>query len=158
MSSRSLRALLFLVPLSALSAGFTPFSPITSVCPKCPAPNEDVVVLLSGVRVPCRVVAHNRSYYILERLGEVRAVKKREVGQVVWRGSEQPVLQTADQVILKNGVVLHGSIVEEEKARFFVVQSGSRRLVAWVSQIAAVYKQGEAYRFKNSEPTAQPSP
>jgi hypothetical protein len=109
----------------------------------------DVVVLSNGYRVWGNVVAQNESYYVVERFGEFRAVTKAESTSIEWKDKGGPAhLGTGDQILLKNNVVLHGAITEEKTGRYFVIQVGPLRHVAWVDQIRSVHKGGKAYSIK----------
>jgi hypothetical protein len=142
-SSLPLWLVFLLVPLSY---GFTPFTAVMNVCPTCLASKQDVVSLTSGQQISCTVLAQNDDYYIITVHGEHRLVTKSEVGAVTWKKSGGPTsLGTGDQILTKNGVVLHGSITEEERGRFFVIQVGSLRHVVWNAQITSVHKGGHAY-------------
>lgn len=146
MTTRTLAGLLALLPASLLLCGFTPFTSVTNVCPSCDKPKSDVVVLRSGTRVRCSVVAQNTDYYVIERFGEYRAVTKNEASSVEWKGKGGPAnLGTGDQILLKNGVVLHGAIIEEVKGRYFSIQVGTLKHIVWVSQIQSVHKAGNPY-------------
>jgi hypothetical protein len=124
--------------------GFTPFTEVRNVCPRCPGPEADRVVLKSGAELACKVVAQNVDSYIVERFGELRAVNKQQVASLKLR-EQVKVDESADQVVLKSGVVFSGRLVDEDKGRFFVVEMAGRRYVAWISTVRAVYKAGERH-------------
>ncbi len=145
---KKLSVLLGLALLATLLCGFRPFAKVTSVCPKCKQSKSDVVVMQSGIKIRCNVAAQNDDYYVVERYGEYRAVPKADVASVVWRTSSAAVARSGDQVILTDGVVLHGSIVREVKGMYFIVKMGKWQHVAWINLIQGVYKAGTAYRFK----------
>jgi hypothetical protein len=133
-----------LLPLLLVLWGFTPFTKVTNVCPKCKQPPSDVVVLTNGYQVPCTVIAQNDDYYILARHGELRAAEKAEVSSVRWRsGSGPAALGSGDQILLKNGVLLHGAIGDTVPGRYFTIQVGTLKHIAWVSQIKTVHRAGK---------------
>lgn len=137
--------------LAFFVSGFTPFTRVKNVCPNCPGPKTDVVILSNGMRVPCNLVAQNLSYYVIERHGEYRAVLKTEVASVEWKDSGGPAnLGTGDQILLTNGVVLHGAITAEKQGLYFEIQVGSLRHVIWVSQIRTVHRGGTPYPIPTS--------
>jgi hypothetical protein len=146
------RLLIVLGALSAapLLAGFTPFAAITNVCPQCPQLGKrDVVTFTSGAKVPCTVVAQNSDYYVLARNGELRAALKTEVSSITWRGEGGAAsLGTGDQILLQNGVVLHGAIVEEQAGRLIVIQVGTLKHVVWHSQVKSVHKAGKPHTLE----------
>jgi len=138
--------LVAVVLLTLLLTGFTPFTRVVNVCPKCPAPKTDVLVLANGFRVEGNVVAQNESFYVVERFGEYRAAMKNEVARVEWKDRGGPAnLGTGDQILLGNGVVLHGAITDEKVGRYFEIQVGSLRHVVWHSQVNSVFKGGSRY-------------
>ncbi|MBW2730740.1 MAG: hypothetical protein JRH20_00015 [Deltaproteobacteria bacterium] len=137
--------------------GFTPFTSVSNVCPKCKAaPTFDEVALLGGKKVLANVVAQNSDYYVVERFGELRMLKKSKVSAVAWRDEGPRKLATGDQILLKSGVVFHGGIASEQKGRFFVIQVGERNHMIWNSQIEAVYRGGNLYTLPVA-PAAKPT-
>jgi len=137
---------IFLFGVTLLLTGFTPFSRVTNVCPACPGLKTDVLTLTNGFKVAGNVVAQNEAFYVVELFGEYRAVQKSEVAQVGWKDKGGPTaLGTGDQVLLKNGTVLHGAITEESAGSYLKIQVGPLTHVAWNSQIQAVYKGGSRY-------------
>jgi len=145
--------LLLALPLSLPLLGFTPFSEVSNVCPKCPPAKTDLVVLVSGTKIACRVLAQNDDYYVLSRHGEQRAVMKAEVSKVKWRSADgASSLGTGDQILQKNGVVLHGAVVEEGGGRFYVIQVGTIKHVVWVSQIQSLHRAGKAVTLGTATP------
>ncbi len=137
------------IPFVGFLYGFTPFTAVVNVCPKCPI-SADELTLTSNLKVSCRVVAQNNEYYVISRHGEYRAVKKAEIAAVKWRGAGGPSsLGTGDQILLKNGAVFHGAILERKKGRYYVIQVGSLKHVIWNSQIKSVHKGGLPYTPAN---------
>jgi len=153
-----LRKSAFLLVVSGLAlvlVGFRPFTPVKNVCPTCKVTNFDQVVLLNGAKVRCNVVAQNDDHYVVELFGEYRAVKKSEVSSVEWKNKAPRKLPLGDQVILKTGLVLHGTIADEQTGRYFTVTVGTLKHVVWVSQIDSVYKNGKKYTFATTPPKAK---
>jgi hypothetical protein len=133
------------LPLALFLWGFTPFTKVTNVCPKCKQPPNDVVVLTNGYRITCTVIAQNNDYYVVTRHGELRAAEKAEVSSVRWKTGTGPgSLGIGDQILLKNGVLLHGTISDAVAGRYFMIQVGTLKHVAWVSQIKTVHRAGKA--------------
>lgn len=145
------KLLLVLVALAALLlSGFTPFTAVTNVCPSCKRPRSDVLVLTGGTKVWGDVVAQNDDYYVVERYDEYRAVRKSAVASMELEGKAGPAnIGTGDQILLNNGIVLHGAILEEQKQRYFIIQVGTLKHAAWVSQIKSVHRGGKPYAFRS---------
>lgn len=135
-----------LAAFSLLLFGFTPFTSVSNVCPKCTTgPKFDEVALLAGKKVAANVIAQNSDYYVVERFGELRMIKKGDVSAVEWKDKGPRKLAAGDQILLKSGVVFHGAITEELKGRLFVIRVGERTHQVWNSQIQAVYRGGNLY-------------
>ena len=153
---RNKRLLLVFLPLLLCLWGFTPFTQVQNVCPKCPKPARfDVVVLTTSVNAPCKVVAQNADYYVLERYGELRPVLKSEVTSIEWKDKKAGApnnLTIGDQILTKNNVVYHGSITGEQKGRYFEIQVGNLKHVVWYSQIQSVHRGGVVYPFSAAPP------
>ncbi|MCA9669241.1 MAG: hypothetical protein KC503_26780 [Myxococcales bacterium] len=140
---RRLALLSLAVASFVLLSGFRPFTPVKDVCPTCKRPKSDVVVLVSGARIRCRVVAQNADHYVITYLGEWRSVAKTQVSSVEWKTSEASVTQSGDQVLLKNGLVFHGTITLIEKGRFVRVTMGKHNYVCFKAQVEAIYRAGK---------------
>lgn len=131
--------------------GFTPFTPVKNVCLNCEKPKGDLVTLTSGEKIQCSVLGQNSDYYILTRFNEIRAVEKTMVSRVAWKdGSPSKKLGQGDQVLLQNGLVLHGKITSEKADRYLMIQVGSFKHTVWFSQIKSAYKDGELVFPKKS--------
>jgi hypothetical protein len=142
MPRRSLAAALVVAPLCT---AFTPFSTVGNVCPTCAPPSAaDVVVLTSGERIACNVVAQNADYYTLRWHGEVRSAEKAEVAKIEWHGAH-PNLQAKDQIRTKSGVVLDGKIVDEQAGRFLIIEMNGLKYVVWAEQLKDAHKAGSRY-------------
>lgn len=137
------RLMLVGLPLLLLQLGFTPFTPVTSVCPTC-AVMADEITLTSGTRVFCRVVAMNDDYYVVSSHGELRLVQKSEITSLKWKDKHGAVnVAIGDQVLLKDGSVRHGAIVEEQQGRYLVMQVGAMKHILWYTQIQSVHRAGK---------------
>lgn len=133
----------FLLGFCALtSMAFAPFSEVRNVCPRCPAAPNDLIVLMSKARVSCRVVAQNVDYYVVERLGEVRAVLKSEIASIRRLKKDESTPSTGDQILLKNEVLLHGTITDEKKGLYLTISVQGKPQVAWFDQIKSVHRGG----------------
>lgn len=147
------RKILFIVAsLSAalMLCGFTSFTPVRNVCPKCPKTRKaDVVVLNTGMRVECSVLAQNNDYYVLQRYGELRAALKSEVKTVEWQNKTPSAnLTVGDQILTTNNVVYHGTVTGEQKGRYFEIQVGTLKHLVWYSQVKSVHRGGVPYQFR----------
>lgn len=159
-SKTSLAALGLLVPLSFLLSDasaappeFRDFTP--AACPTCELPPlyADVVSLQAGGTVKGRVVAENDAFYVVERFGQIRAVGKKLIANVTFgAGSKPSGLTSGDHILLKNGHVLVGTIVEEKDSPgLFRLDSrlgNQSQFIALKSEVASVYKNGKAYAFE----------
>jgi hypothetical protein len=158
-------ARLVLVLAAVALAGFTPFTEVQNVCPTCEHPEyRDIVVLREGGNVWCNVVADNDEYYVLERHGELRAAQKSEVRKVEWgRGRGAESVGAGDQILLKNNVLYHGTILSEDPGTSFLIETPNGKQKPAVSAIASVHKAKRAYSFKLAPapppaPAAKPAP
>ena len=140
--------LLAALPLCLLLWGFIPFTAVTDVCPTCPKAKTDVVVLTTGERVACSVVAQNDHFYVLEYYGEYRAALRSEVSSVEWKDPNgASAIGTGDQLLTTTQILYHGSIVKEESGRYFVIQVGNLQHTVWANQVTNAYKGGKPYGF-----------
>ncbi len=146
-----------LLPLLPALFGFTPFTTVSNVCPSCPKRKTDEVKLTSGLTLACKIVAQNDSYYVVTRFGELRAVMRNEIASIKWADeSKGAQLSTGDQVLLKNGVVLHGSIVEQQPGRLLVIQVDSSRHIVWFGQIDKLHRNGQQQELGAAAAPARP--
>ncbi|MFU8803363.1 MAG: hypothetical protein ACNA8W_06105 [Bradymonadaceae bacterium] len=134
--------------VAAQDFSFRPFSDVTNVCPTCEAPASDVLELRNGNEVRATVVAINPSFYTVVRFGEVRTVPTGDVQNVKWeKGSQPGGLDNLDQIVLKNGHVLTGSIVvNNETPAYYQIKSSYMEYTYTVfkSQAAKVFEKGKA--------------
>ena len=135
----------------AWSVNYKPFTKVEDVCPKCPKRASDTITLNSSAEVRAKIVAENNDFVVLTRYGEVRALPKSRVQSVEWANNSQPSgLTSQDQIVLRSGHVLTGSIIEEKSdPGYFRLQSSinQQTFVVFNSQIESVYKAGSRYQF-----------
>lgn len=146
-------ALLCGVSSAAVAQDFQPFSNVKDVCPSCPKTATDVITLNNNTKIRAKVVAENTDFMVIVRYGELRVVPRSKVESVVWGdGSKAAGLTSQDQIVLKNGHVLTGSITEEkdEPSSYFRMQSGVNKqtYVIFKTQVSKAYKAGSPYTFK----------
>lgn len=138
-----------LVPATLMA--FKPFTDVVDVCSTCPAPKADVLTINDGNRIRGTIIGENTAFYVMLRHHEVRAIPKNQVQAVEYAQGSKPVhVGTQDQVVLKNGHVLNGEIVEDkDKPAHFQVKSsqGDMTLVAFKSEVSKVYKDGLEVSF-----------
>jgi hypothetical protein len=156
----SLAALGLLAPLAFLLSDataappeFRDFTPAS--CPTCELPPRygDKIDLKAGGAVKGRIVAENDAFYVVERYGQVRTVGKQLVSAVTFASGSKPAgLSDGDHILLANGHVLVGTIVEEKDAPgLFRLDSrlgNKSQFIAFKTEVAAVYKNGKAYTFE----------
>jgi hypothetical protein len=134
--------------VAAQDFSFRPFSDVTNVCPTCEAPPSDVLKLRDGREVRATVVAMNPSFYTVVRFGEVRTVPRGEVQSVTWeKGSQPSGLDNLDQIVLRNGHVLTGSIVvDNDTPAYYQIKSSYMEYTYTVfkTQAARVFRNGQA--------------
>jgi hypothetical protein len=142
-------------PSLAHAQEFRPFSELEDVCPDCEPTAADVVSLTSGDSVRCDVVAQNEDFMVLERYGEVRSVGRDQVTSVEWADGQRPGdLESSDQILLNNGHVVTGSIVETgETPGHYVVESdvSDVSFVVFKTEAKAVYRDGSRVSEQASE-------
>lgn len=137
----------------ALAADFKPFSRVKDVCPKCPKTAIDTITLNNNVKIRAKVVAENTSFLVVQRYGEVRTVPRTRIMSVSWaNGSKSKNLASQDQILLRTGHVLTGSIIEEKNkpTGYFRLQSALNKqtYVVMKTQVKEAYKAGQPYTFK----------
>jgi hypothetical protein len=132
---------------------FRDFTP--GACPTCELPPRygDVIKLKAGSAVKGRIVADNDAFYVVERFGQIRVVGKQLIESVTYAAGSKPNgLSNGDHILLKNGHVLVGTIVEEKDSPgLFRLDSrlgNKSQFIAFKSEISAVYKNGKPYDFE----------
>lgn len=145
-----------LVLLGVSSVGFAldfrPFTPVQNVCPECEPPPDDEMEMSDGEKIRGKIVAENEDFYVMLRYGEVRAVPKSMIKGITWEdGSKPSGIGRLDQVLLKNGHVISGTIIEEvEKPRHMKIRASYADITFTVfnSEIDRAYKNGARYEVK----------
>ncbi len=139
------------VSTAAFAVDFQPFSKVTNVCPDCKQPKADVITLAGGGTVRGTVVAENTDFYTVVRYGEVRAIPRNKVESIAYADGSKPAgLMNKDQIVLKNGHVLSGTIIKEtDEPAFFQIKSSFSDYTYTVAkdQVAKAYKGGSEYSF-----------
>lgn len=134
---------------------FEPFSEVESVCPDCEKPDMDTVELSSGEEIRCNIVAANGDFWVVERYGEVRAIPDSRVTSKSYaEGSPPSDLRSQDQIVLKNGHVLTGSIVDEsDKPGHYQLKSsvGDVSFVVFKKEAKALYRDGSKATIETAE-------
>ena len=124
-----------------------PFSKVNDVCPSCAKSTQDTITLGNGSEIVARVVAENDDFFVVERYGELRSVQKGSGMKVAWSNSREPVgLSSQDQIVLKNGHILTGSLVEEKnKPALYRLQSSLNKqtYIVFKDQVRFLYKGGK---------------
>lgn len=142
---------------TAFAVNFQPFSTVENVCPECESMDFDAVEMNDGQTVRCNVVAENDDFFVLERFGEVRAVSASQVKAIEWTDGEKPGnLRSQDQVVLNNGHVLTGSVVDEsDKPGHFQIESSVADFsyTVFKSEIRSLYRGGSKQTIEMPEDT-----
>jgi hypothetical protein len=136
--------MLVLVPSQVLA--YTPFTVVNNVCPSCTQPKTDVATMSDGSKVAGQVIGENNSFYVMLRFGEVRALPKMEVQAIEFANGSKPAnLASFDQILLKNGHVLSGSVTEDKDApALFQIKAshGDMTFVVFKSEVSKLYRAG----------------
>ena len=130
----------------ASAVEFEPFRNVEDVCPECEKPKSDSVTLSDGQKLRCNIVAANDDFLVVEKYGEVRGIPNSRVKSKSFADGAPPSnLRSQDQIVLKSGHVLTGSIVDEsDKPGHFQMKSGVNdfSFVVFKSEIGALYRSG----------------
>ena len=132
----------------AAAQEFKPFTPVKNVCPTCPQKGYDRIELKDGQVIEAVVFAENPAYYVLGKHGELRAEARDKVSKIDRSADAVRQEGHEDQILLKNGVVFSGKIVNEhEKNGMFEIRIPTLRptVYAYKSQIVNVYKAGKLH-------------
>jgi hypothetical protein len=115
MKKRTLIATAIAVSVSLPAFAWTPFTVTTNVCDTCKQEPADVVTLASGGKIRGQVVGENPAFYVVVVFTEARAIPRNEVQGIEWANGTKPaVVSNSDQILLKNGVVFSGTIVDDK--------------------------------------------
>jgi hypothetical protein len=125
---------------------YTPFTVVNNVCPKCTQPKADVATMSDGAKVAGQIIGENNVFYVMLRFGELRILPKNEVQVVEFANGAKPSnLSSHDQILLKSGHVISGTITEDKDlpALFQVKAShGDMTFVVFKSEVSKVYRAG----------------
>lgn len=137
------------ISTTAFAADFKPFTPVTNVCPECEQPKADEMKLKDGQAIRGTVVAENVDFYVFLRYGEVRAIPKSLVASMTWANGKKPSgLDGFEQILLKNGHVLSGTITNDsDKPPLFELKASFADVKFMVTkdQIKKAYRNGEEF-------------
>ena len=131
-------------------AAFKPFTETTNVCPSCAGPSPHLVVLKTGDRIPCEVVAQNEDFYVLRWHSEYRPADRSEVDKIEWKGTDPASLPLTDQIRDRDGFVYQGKIIDQNE-RYFVIEGDGFRHTLWIPQIRDVHKAGRVVRLSGRD-------
>ncbi len=133
----------------AWSAPMTPFTQVNDVCPACTGgPAFDQVQLKSGQVIRARLVSENERFYVIERFGELRALDRDQVTQISKNPSADRPTGFPDQILLKSGIVLAGTIsgdIAQDAPHFDITTPRTAVPLhsAEHSTVAAIYRAGK---------------
>lgn len=137
--------------ISSSAFSFEPFAEVQNVCPECTPRKSDALTTNDGTVVRGQVIAENSEAYIFYRFGEVRSIPKNQVQNVEWaEGSKPGGLSNPDQIILKDGHVLSGTIVDDkDKPAIFQIKLShhDQTVVVFKSQVQTLFKGGSKASF-----------
>ena len=140
------------VAAQGFAVSFKPFKEVENVCPDCEKPKSDEVELADGNTIRCNIAAANEDFLVLEKYGEVRAVPNTQVESRSFAdGSPPSDLRSQDQIVLKNGHVLTGKIVDEsDEPGHFQMKSSVNDFsyVVFKSEAKALYRDGSRTEIK----------
>ncbi len=155
--ARQLSAMLALSLIASFSSApasaqaLQPFTTVKDVCPTCPKKATDVVTLRNDTKITGQVIAENQAFVVIARYGELRMVPVVRIKSMTWATGNAPSnLTSQDQLLLKNGHVLTGTIIEEKaKPGLFRLQASSSRqtYVVFKAQVAQAFRGGQPYTF-----------
>lgn len=132
-------------PFAARAQELKPFSVVQSAGTSTLA--WDKIVLKDGSKeLSAIVVAENSEFYVLERFGEYRAVGRDKVASVTKNDKVVRETGHTDQVLLKNGHVLTGQIMQERSDGMVEVKqaNGRNSLYAWKDKaVSVIFKDGK---------------
>lgn len=141
-----------LVSSTATAQQFKPFTSVENVCPDCEQAPADVVEMSNGDSIRGTVVAENADFYVMVRYGEVRVLPRSDVQAIEWADGNKPSgLMNKDQILLRSGHVLSGTIVEEtDKPAHFKIKSSfnDQTYVVFKKVVDKAYKDGQQYSFE----------
>jgi hypothetical protein len=102
-----------LIVWAAVTITFKPFTTVNNVCPTCTSgPAYDKIQLVDGRELRAVVLAENEAFYVISKFGELRALAHDQVRNVSKDMSADRSGGYGDQILLKDGIVLAGTIKE----------------------------------------------
>lgn len=139
-------ALLFSFAVATPAYAWEPFTEVTNVCETCEQEPADVVTLTNGNTIRGSVVGENPAFYVVVRYTEARAIPRGEVKSIAWaKGNKPAAVSSSDQLLLKNGVVFSGTILEN-KTKPALIQLKSSFLdqtyIVFKAEIQEAYQSG----------------
>jgi hypothetical protein len=156
---------LFAVAAQAGAQELRPFAEVPNVCPACDSERYDTITLKNGQVVRAWVLTENSMFYVLEKLGQQRAVGKSEVSNIelsrLRSDAERKALRDAypDQVLLRDGHVVAGVIqdVKDSTGLYKIEIPDTKSLhLLYKAQISHVFRGGKEI-YKNSGGPAGPA-
>jgi len=130
---------------AAAQEQFIPFTPVEDVCPTCQPNRFDRIELTDGREVRAWILLENPIFYLAERHGELRAIPRTLVRQITRGTDGRPLVQGhVDQILLKNGHVLSGSISTRYASGYYELVSADKRFTHTAHQdyIARIFRSG----------------
>jgi hypothetical protein len=138
----SLAVLTLVAPAAASAQQLHPFTTVKTIGEdKLP---WDKIVLKDGTTVQAHLVAEVPAFYVLERFGEFRAVGRDQVTSLEKNPAVKRPLTITDVILLQNGHVLVGQIVQERADGMEEMRQPNGRfsVYAWKKVITSIYKSG----------------
>lgn len=147
-------SLMAMAGTAAAQVSYEPFSEVENVCPDCEKPAADEIALDSGETIRGTIVAKNEDFLVVERYGEVQAIPNDKVKSMSFEdGSRPSKLESQDQIVLPNGHVLTGEIVDQsDKPGHFQLESS----ILDVSYVVFQKKAEALYRGGSKETIEMP--
>lgn len=131
---------------AAAQVSYEPFSEVENACPDCDKPAADEITLDNGETIRGTIVAKNDDFWVVERYGEVRAIPNGKIKSTSFEDGSRPSnLESQDQIVLPNGHVLTGEIVDEsDKPGHFQIESSILNVsyVVFKKKAQALYRGG----------------
>jgi hypothetical protein len=128
------------------------FTEVETVCAECAPPEKhpDAVTLTDGRQLRVQVIAENPDLYVLRAYGEARAVGKDQVEDIQWgEDRSAAALDRSDQVLLRNGHVLIGTLAKEHSNPDWVLLDSGLvdvSVYAFADQVDRVYRAGARHQ------------
>ena len=136
-------------------AAFKPFTETNNVCPSCAVASPHLVVLKSGDRIPCEVVAQNDDFYVLRWHSKYRPADRFEVSRRSTGRDTIPTRSLVPQTAIGMASCIRASIIDQTE-RYFVIEGDGFRHTLWIPQIRDVHKAGRMVRLKRRRGIMRP--